>query len=86
VALVRTDVSERRIAFIIRVKRMRELGTLPERIASIIRIKRISELGSSTVTVLTLIMKVSSSETSVLTRAIRCHTPEDNGKDINLSL
>jgi hypothetical protein len=62
--IVRTDVSEERIAAIIKVKRISELGTA---------------LGvTSSLIVFNLMMEADrSSETSVLTRATR-HIPEDS--------
>jgi hypothetical protein len=60
-ALVRTDVSEERIAFI-RVKRFSELRTLA-----------VSSNRKATL----MMEEIFSSETSVFTRAARLHIPED---------
>jgi hypothetical protein len=82
VALVRTDVSEELIAFIIRVTRIGELGTTLA-VTSSISSQRASVLvtvnvASSSPSLVTLKMEaISSSETSVLTRATRRNIPED---------
>jgi hypothetical protein len=68
VALVRTDVSEECIAYIIRVTRMSELGTT----------LAVTSNRSSPILV-TLMMEVMRSfETSVLTRVTRRNIPEHN--------
>jgi hypothetical protein len=63
VALVRTDVSEEFIASFIRVIRIGELGT--------------TNVPSSPILVTLMNEALSSSETSVLTRATRRNIPED---------
>jgi hypothetical protein len=64
-SLVRTDVSEERVAFIIRVARMGKLGTT-------------LAVTHSSPKLVTLIMKtIGSSKTSVLARVTRRHIPED---------
>jgi hypothetical protein len=67
-ALVRTNVSEKRIASIIRVDRIRELGNLMLVTANIVPSSQI---------LFTLMMETCSSETSVLTRVIRRNMPEN---------
>jgi hypothetical protein len=65
VALATTDVSEERIASIIRMQRIRELGT-------------IANIVSNSLILPTLVMKaIFSSETSAFTRATSIHIPED---------
>jgi hypothetical protein len=67
VALVRTDVLEERIAFIIRVTKIGELGTT----------LAVSVVPSSPILVTLMKEELSSSKTSVLTRATRRNIQED---------
>jgi hypothetical protein len=71
VALVRTDVSEELSASIIRVTRINELGTM-------LAVLVMANFVRSSMIHVTLIMEaLSSSETSVLTRATRHNIQED---------
>jgi hypothetical protein len=68
VALVRTDISEKLIASLIRVRRIIDLGTTLD----------VTSVVPSSPILLTLIMEaISYSETSVLTSATRPNIPED---------
>jgi hypothetical protein len=83
VALVRTDVSDNRVAFFIRKKRISNLwknvsSNYSVFLRSVLRFLVIVNVVPSSLILFTLMMEaISSPETSVLTRASRLHTRED---------
>jgi hypothetical protein len=81
VALVRTDVSEERIASIIRMTRICELGTTlavtSNNFAIVIELLVTVNVRNSPIRVTLMMEAIRSSETSVLTRVTWRHVPED---------
>jgi hypothetical protein len=77
VALVRTDVSEERIASIVRLARIVELGTTLAVTSNRSTLQSANVVPSLPILVTLMMEAIRSSETSVLTRATQRNTPED---------
>jgi hypothetical protein len=77
VALVRTDVSEERIASIIRLTRIGELGTTLAVTSNRSMLLTANVVPNSPILVNLMMEALSSSDTSVLARAKRSNIPED---------
>jgi hypothetical protein len=78
VALVRTDVSEERSAYFIRVTRIGELATTLAVTSNRRTLRRNAVVPSSPILVTQMKEALSSPETSVSTRATRRNIPEDS--------
>jgi hypothetical protein len=77
VALVRTDISEEHIAFIIRLTRIGKLGTLA--VHSVLQLLVTANTVRNSLILVTIMMEaIRSPETSVLTRAPWFNIPEDD--------
>jgi hypothetical protein len=91
VDLVRTNVSYERIAFIIRVIRVGELGTTQAVTGNIVLLCRVLRLLvtadvvlSSPILLALLMEAIRSSETSVVTRSTRRNIPKDGILHVNI--
>jgi hypothetical protein len=84
VALVGTDVSEERIAYIMRMTTIGELGTAMLFLHSLRRLQVTANVVLSSVIFVTLMVEILSSETSVLARATRRNILEDGIVQMNV--
>jgi hypothetical protein len=78
VALVRTEVSTQRFAFIFRMRKISELGTTLSATSSVLQLLITAVVSSSLIFLPLKMEEIYSSETSVLTRATLRHIPDDD--------